>query len=113
MPPIASTQEFFEHLPSYFVPESAIGVRAKVQFELSGEGGGEWGVTIADGMVQVRPGRIESPALTVRVSAADWLAIVNRKMNPMAAFMQGRLKVVGPQSLALKLQSLFRAPGGE
>lgn len=107
---IESAQEFFDHLPRYFVPESALGVRARVQFELSGDGGGEWGVAIADGAVQVTPGRIESPALTVRVSAADWLALVNRKMNPMAAFMQGRLKVIGSQSLALKLQSLFRAP---
>jgi len=32
---------------------------------------------------------------------------VNGELNPMMAFMQGKIKVKGEMALALKLQSIF------
>jgi len=39
--------------------------------------------------------------------AEDWVAIASGKMNPTSAFMQGKIKVKGDMSLALKLQTLL------
>jgi len=110
MPEASTAQQIFEEMPRYFASEAAAGVNVSIQFELSGEAGGEWSVVIADQSLKVSQGRIESPTLTVRSTAADWVAMANRKLNPMAAFMQGRLVISGSLSLAMKLQDLFRRP---
>jgi acyl-CoA dehydrogenase len=36
------------------------------------------------------------------------LGMVNGTLNPMTAFMGGKLKVHGDMSIAMKLQSLFQ-----
>ena len=44
---------------------------------------------------------------TVNVSLHDFNALVTGKLNPMSAFMSGKLKVDGDMAVAMKLQSLF------
>lgn len=44
---------------------------------------------------------------TIAVSKADFIAVAKRELDPMAAFMSGRLKVSGDMSVAMGLQSLF------
>ena len=39
--------------------------------------------------------------------AEDWVSIATGKMNPTSAFMQGKIKVKGDMSLAMKLQTLL------
>ncbi len=48
--------EFFAALPGRFDPSAAVGVAAIIQFELSGDGGGTWHATIADGACEVGDG---------------------------------------------------------
>jgi putative sterol carrier protein len=43
----------------------------------------------------------------VAATDADFLAIVNGKLNPQMAFMSGKLKVQGDMGLAMKLQQLL------
>ena len=112
MPRVTSAQELFDHLPEAFVPEEAHGVNAVVQFELTGAGGGDWHAQIADGQVNVRPGRAENPAVTLTAAAADYLAIINGDQTALGAFMAGKIKIAGDASLALKMQQMFRAPSG-
>ena len=38
---------------------------------------------------------------------ADFLAIVNGKLNPQMAFMSGKLKIQGDMGLAMKLQQIL------
>lgn len=45
---------------------------------------------------------------TIKVSMDDLLAMMKGELNPMAAFMGGKLKVSGDMSVAMKLQSLFK-----
>ena len=44
---------------------------------------------------------------TVDVSLEDFTAMVNGDLNPMGAFMAGKMKVKGDTAIALKLQTLM------
>ena len=44
---------------------------------------------------------------TVNVSLEDFTAMVNGELNPMGAFMSGKMKVKGDTGVALKLQTLM------
>ncbi len=50
----------------------------------------------------------DSPAdCTVKVGKDDFQALIKGKLNPMTAFMSGKIKIEGDMSVAMKLQSLF------
>ena len=44
---------------------------------------------------------------TVNVSQDDFNAILKGELNPMGAFMSGKIKIEGDMGLAMKLQSLL------
>jgi putative sterol carrier protein len=44
---------------------------------------------------------------TIGVDASDLAALMSGDLNPMSAFMFGKLKISGDMSIAMKLQSLF------
>jgi putative sterol carrier protein len=107
MPRVTSPQEIFDAMPSRFLPEQAGDMRATIQFDLSGEGGGQWHAVIADRKLTVNPGVAPSPSLTFSSSASDYVSMINGELNPMQAFMQGKVRVRGDMPLVMKLQSLF------
>jgi putative sterol carrier protein len=107
MAPLASIQEVFQAMPSRFQPEKAGDLKAVIQFNLTGEGGGQYTVSIADGACSVAEGVAPSPNMTLTATAADYLSMLNGETNPMQAFMQGKIQVKGDVSLALKMQSIF------
>ncbi|MFO7172212.1 MAG: SCP2 sterol-binding domain-containing protein [Bacillota bacterium] len=88
-------------------PERLQGLSAVYQFELTGEGGGTYHVRIADGQAAVVEGPAQDAGCTIQMEAADFQALVAGRLNPMTAFMTGKLKVRGDLSLAMKLQSLL------
>lgn len=44
---------------------------------------------------------------TISVDKADFIALAQGELDPMMAFMSGKLKVAGDMSVAMGLQSLF------
>ena len=44
---------------------------------------------------------------TISVDKADFIALASGSLDPMMAFMSGKLKVAGDMSVAMGLQSLF------
>ncbi len=44
---------------------------------------------------------------TVSVSMDDFMALVSGDLNPMSAFMSGKIKVSGDMGVAMKLQGLL------
>jgi len=44
---------------------------------------------------------------TVKVSLEDFNALLTGDLNPMGAFMSGKIKIDGDMGVAMKLQSLF------
>ena len=88
-------------------PAKIEGVDAVILFNLSGDGGGKWTATIANGEVTVEEGETASPTMTLSMAGQDLAALANGELNPVSAFMQGRIKVSGDMSLALRLQNIL------
>jgi len=82
------------------------GINATIQFDLSGENGGMWWLKIADDGADVGEGAVDSK-MTLKATADDFMSMMSGGLNPMQAFMMGRIKVVGDTGLALKLMPLI------
>lgn len=100
---------FDKHIPERLKakPEVAQSIKSSYQFDLTGDGGGKWVVDLTKAEDQVFEGTHASPGVTVTMTAKDFLDLVNKKLNGQMAFMQGKLKIKGDMSLALKLQQIL------
>jgi putative sterol carrier protein len=103
-----SVQEIFASMPGRLDPQAAQGVNCVIQFDLTGEGGGQYHSTIKDGAATVTPGPHPSPNMTFIIAAQDWVDMIGGKLDGMSAFMSGKLRISGDMGLAMKFQSLFR-----
>jgi putative sterol carrier protein len=104
---ITDVKEVFKRVPQSFNPNAAKNVNAVFQFDISGEGGGNWNVVVKDGTCNVNEGKAGSPTVTLTMSSETWLAMVNKQINGMQAFMSGKLKVSGDIMLAQRIPDLF------
>lgn len=100
----------FPEMVNHFNPDKADGIDATVQFDLSGDNGGQYWLKIADKNATVGEGTVENPKMTIKGTADDYAAMVTGDLNPMQAFMSGRIKVQGDMALAMKFMTLFNQP---
>ena len=103
-----SVQEIFTAMPGRLNPQAAQGLDCVIQYDLTGDGGGQYHSTIKDGAATVTPGPHPSPNMTVIMGAQDFVDMTSGKLDGMSAFMSGKLRISGDMGLAMKLQSLFR-----
>jgi putative sterol carrier protein len=104
---MATVKETFDAMSGRFKPDRAQGVKAVIQYDIAGEGGGTYHVDIADGKCSIQPGPAASPTLTLTMAAQDWLDMTAGKLNGQMAFMSGKLKLKGDMGLAMKLAGMF------
>jgi putative sterol carrier protein len=100
--------DLMNNLPNAVDIEKARGMHALVQFSIAGEGGGQWAVTVDDGRVSVQKGSHPKPELILKADAKDAASLMTGKLNPMTAFMTGKIKLVGDMGLAMKLLGLLK-----
>ncbi len=103
-----TVQGFFAELESKVEPDKVAGMTAVFQFNIEGDGGGQWNVQIADGKATVSEGEADSPSITMTATSENWLKVVAGELGGQTAFLTGKLKIKGDMSLAMKLQSLFQ-----
>lgn len=101
-------EQIFKQLPQN-VDLSKLGdFKATVVFSLSGEGGGDYQVNIADGKVTTEKASDEKPTAKVSMDADDYKDMMSGKLNPVQAFMSGKVRVEGDLNAVMKLQSMFK-----
>ncbi len=103
-------KQIFEAMPQNLNADAAKGMNAVIQFNLTGDGGGNYYVTIKDGTCTVTEGTAPSPNMTMTMAAQDYVDMISGKLNGQMAFMSGKLKIAGDMGLAMKMQSLFKRP---
>jgi putative sterol carrier protein len=106
----AEVKAIFEAMPSSVNADAAKGMNSVIQFNLTGDGGGNHFVEIKEGTANVGEGSHAAPNMTMTLSASDYVELITGKLNGQMAFMSGKLKIAGDMGLAMKMQTLFKAP---
>ncbi len=76
------------------------GKRVKLDF-------GDTGAVMLDGNAQAVTEEDGAADTTIKVSWDDWQALAGGSLDPMTAFMQGKLRVEGDMSNAMQLQGVL------
>lgn len=102
----------FVALQSVFQPDKAANVNRTFQFDFSGAEAGTWHIVVQNGTFAYHEGAAENPNATISVDSTDWLKILRGELNPVTAFMSGKIKV-SPASAAMDMmqfQNWFPRP---
>jgi len=78
------------------------------QYRISGPGGGEWYAVVKDGACEVKEGTHGKPTTTVSMSSEDFLSLMGGKLNAMAAYTSGKLKIEGDIMKSQLIEKLFK-----
>jgi putative sterol carrier protein len=102
-------------LPAPGAPARAVAnlneTTARVQFHLTGPGGGDWYVVSERGAGSRHAGVVADPDATLTVAKADWDAIQRGEMNRTEAFFGGKMQLDGDVTLFLQLEDLISRLG--
>jgi putative sterol carrier protein len=95
---MATLQDFTDRFKAAVGEDSGLGKSLK--FDLKG-----------DGFIYINGGTVNNEDLpadcTIIVSKDDFEALSEGKLDPTMAFMQGKIKINGDMSVAMKLQPLL------
>ncbi len=105
-----TTKEIFEEMQKRIDanPGKLSGIKAVFQFEITGADPGNFSVAVGDGTAKVSPGMATSPNVTITMASNDFVDMIEGRLDSMAAFMGGKLKVSGDMMLAMQLQNLLK-----
>jgi len=90
------------------VDEQGAALVSKVQgVYLFKVGNQNWTVDLKNGNGSVSNSAVGNPDITLTSNKEDFIEIFSGKINPQQAFMQGKLKIAGNMSLAMKLSLIL------
>ena len=105
--PEVTVADIFGTMESRVNPDGVKDITANYGYVITGSGGGNWTVSVKDGIVKVLEG-LHDPQVTTTISARDWIDITLGKLDGMTAFTSGRLKVEGDLGLLTKATRFFK-----
>jgi len=104
--------DIMTRMPGAFVPEKAAGVDAVIHFQFSGAEAGDWNAVIKDGKCEVAQGIPQkTPTMTLSADSGDYIKLITGELDPMKAFMLGKIKLKGDLNVAMKLTQMFKLRG--
>ena len=103
----SAAREMLEAMPDAFLPDKAGDAAALIQLDLTGDDGGAWLLDIAGGACNVREEEASKADVTVTMDADDFVAMYTNKLNPVQAFMSGRIKIAGNVGMVMQLLNWF------
>ena len=102
-----SIASIFENMLKTFKADAAAGVDVVFQFSISGAGGGDWNCVIKNGTCAIEAGMHAKPGCTLKMAAADFLAMMDGRLPAMQAYTSGKLKIEGDIMKSQLLEKLF------
>jgi 3-hydroxy-3-methylglutaryl CoA synthase/NAD(P)-dependent dehydrogenase (short-subunit alcohol dehydrogenase family)/putative sterol carrier protein len=103
----AAVAEVFERMRGRFDPKAAADLSVVFQFVISGAGGGDWHCAIEAGACTIAAGRHARPACTLKMAAADFIALMQGALPAMQAYTSGKLAIEGDVMKSQLLEKLF------
>jgi putative sterol carrier protein len=103
----SEARALIERMPGGFQSDKAGGAKALIQLDLTGDGGGQWLLDIADGKCDVREELAPSSDVKVTMAADDFVALTRNELNAVQAFMGGKIKIAGNVGLVMQLLQWF------
>jgi putative sterol carrier protein len=98
----------FDRLTESFQADKAAGVDVVFQYCISGPGGGDWNVSVQNGVCETAQGIHPNPTTTILMSDEDFLSMISGKLNAMQAYTSGKLKIQGDLMKSQLIQKLFK-----
>jgi 3-hydroxy-3-methylglutaryl CoA synthase/NAD(P)-dependent dehydrogenase (short-subunit alcohol dehydrogenase family)/putative sterol carrier protein len=99
---------FKEGMPAAFDTGAAAGVNVVFQFDLSGPDPGQWWAAVKDGALSVGQGQTDQPTVTIKMASGDFLQLIAGKLDAMAAYTLGKLKLSGDVMKSRLIMKLFK-----
>ena len=102
-----SVKPIFDAMPLSLNKEAAKEANTVYQFNLSGDGGGQFTVAIKHGDCTVEEGIATAPDVIISAVATDYMNIVTGAYPFGLAVVNGRLKVNGDLRLLIRMGKYF------
>ncbi|BCL84101.1 SCP-2 sterol transfer family protein [Ktedonobacteria bacterium brp13] len=100
--------ESLEGLKSAFNPAAAAGLNKTIQLNITGDDAGIYSIRVANQECELLSESVAKPDLTLTTSDQNWVAITQGKLDPMNAFLAGKVKASGDMMLAMRIPQLFK-----
>ena len=109
---MTTVNEFFEKVAAAAEanPETATEPNAIFQFNITGDEEGTYTLDLTSGKTSDFLSREPNDAAGAKISVAaeDWLAMLDGSLDPMQAFMGGKVTIDGDLNLAMSLPKLMK-----
>ena len=103
----SEVEKAIKALPAAFLPGKAGNAQALFQLDLAGENGGQWVLDVANGECNVRQETATKPDVTISMDGEDFVALFRNQIDPVRAFMMGKIKVTGNLGMVMQLLNWF------
>jgi len=90
--------------------QQAQGKTVKIQQVVSTPEETKYSFKVEDGQAEVALGELSDAEATLTQDYDTAVALARSEVNPVSAFMSGKLKISGDMGLAMKMQTLFKRP---
>lgn len=104
---MTTAAEVFEAMPARLDAAKADGIDVVIGWDLSGDEETQQTIKISGGSLTVEEGLSADANATISMDSDDFVAMTTGELNPMMAFMGGKVKVDGDMSAVMKIQSIF------
>lgn len=101
-------EEAIKRIQGSFSSAATTGLNKTIQLNLSGPQGGQWALKIANQRCEFIPVGVEKPDLTLSMSDQNWIALIERRLDPMNGFFSGKIKASGDLMLASRFANIFK-----
>ena len=88
-------------------PDLVDKVKAVFQFDITGDGGGQWWVDLQNKPGAMGKGEKKEATCFSTMDAGDFVGMASKTVNPVKLFMTGKLKIGGDAAAAMKIQNIL------